>query len=294
MISIFHKRTQLSVLKTGKKYTLYEIPCSTNLLMVDGDGITKGDGAEEIEIPGIGIWRTLMSSVTFHYLESKGVRTHLPKTAQDLSIFEGINGNAVVISECTPILMEVVVRLQIVEGSSCIKRNQTLVPGQRLQELIVEFYYKSDKEKDPFLVVVDIENGPRFELHDAKKKLGTGFIRVLSLKEIPCSREEMDYIREQALKISELLNNPILKKYGELVDFKLEFGRDICGKIVLIDAFTLDECRFVCYFATGEPMQDISKEVFRKAKKVTPELKKEILGNYKWFAEAVQEAFATA
>ena len=57
------------------------------------------------------------------------------------------------------------------------------------------------------------------------------------------TEEELANIREQALKINSLLQKLYLKANLVLVDFKIEFGKDKNGKIILADEISPDTCR---------------------------------------------------
>ena len=57
------------------------------------------------------------------------------------------------------------------------------------------------------------------------------------------TQEEIDYIRAQTLKINEIMKEFFLKMDLKLVDFKLEFGKDADGNIILADEISPDTCR---------------------------------------------------
>ena len=73
-------------------------------------------------------------------------------------------------------------------------------------------------------------------------------------------RKELDLLREYGLKINDFL----VKFFGEagmtLVDFKVEFGKDANGKIILADEITPDSCR-LWDKKTGKKMD---KDIFRQ------------------------------
>ncbi|HPI97168.1 MAG TPA: phosphoribosylaminoimidazolesuccinocarboxamide synthase, partial [Synergistales bacterium] len=74
------------------------------------------------------------------------------------------------------------------------------------------------------------------------------------------SKEELEKIREITLRV-----NQLLKKYFEkldviLVDFKLEFGKDCEGNLLLSDEISPDTCRFWDR-SSGEKLD---KDRFRK------------------------------
>ena len=51
------------------------------------------------------------------------------------------------------------------------------------------------------------------------------------------------YSRELTLKINEIMKEFFLKLNLKLVDFKLEFGKDTDGNIILADEISPDTCR---------------------------------------------------
>ena len=73
------------------------------------------------------------------------------------------------------------------------------------------------------------------------------------------TREELDYIYEQASKINKILTEFFLKQGIKLVDFKLEFGK-LNGEILLADEVSPDTCR-LWDIKTGEKLD---KDRFRR------------------------------
>ena len=58
------------------------------------------------------------------------------------------------------------------------------------------------------------------------------------------TRDELEILKTQARKINEILKAFFDKRELKLVDFKLEFGRDNEGNIILADEISPDSCRF--------------------------------------------------
>ena len=56
--------------------------------------------------------------------------------------------------------------------------------------------------------------------------------------------EQIAYIKEETRRINELLKDWFAQIGLRLIDFKLEFGFDKDGKIILADEFSPDNCRF--------------------------------------------------
>src|SRR5699024_1438530 len=101
---------------------------------------------------------------------------------------------------------------------------------------LVELYYKNDDLADPLI-------------NDQHALLLTGI-----------RKEEIEFIKNEALKINQLLI-PYFEQIGiQLVDFKLEFGRDQLGNIILADEISPDTCRFWDL----ETDRRLDKDVFRQ------------------------------
>ena len=57
------------------------------------------------------------------------------------------------------------------------------------------------------------------------------------------TREELAFLKEETLKINEIMKKFFLSMNFKLVDFKLEFGKDVDGNIILADEISPDTCR---------------------------------------------------
>ena len=112
--------------------------------------------------------------------------------------------------------LEVIVR-NITAGSFC--KRYGVEEGIVLDTPIFEMSYKNDEFGDPLLN----------DDHAVALKLAT--------------REEIDFLRSQTLKINEIMKKFFLKMDLKLVDFKLEFGKDVNGKVILADEISPDTCR---------------------------------------------------
>lgn len=115
------------------------------------------------------------------------------------------------------LLLEVIVR-NIVVGFIC--KRVGFEEGVVFDELIFEISYKNDVYGDLML--------------------NDDYVVVMKL----VIREELKFLREEILKINELLKVFFLKLNLKLVDFKIEFGKDFEGNIILVDEVLLDICRF--------------------------------------------------
>ena len=71
--------------------------------------------------------------------------------------------------------------------------------------------------------------------------------------------QQISYLKEETRRINELLKVWFAEIGLKLIDFKLEFGFDKDGKIILADEFSPDNCRL--WDADGNHMD---KDVFRR------------------------------
>ncbi len=172
---------------------------------LDQVAANKGKRIEERE--GKGKLTNGISSILFQYLEDHGIKTHF---------VEKLSDDEMLVKKIEMIPMEIVLRNYT---AGWLVYRFKMEKGQKIEPAIIEFYYKDDNINDPFL--------------------NTDHARYLGI----ASREELVKIRE----ITHLVNG-LLTEYFEvakttLVDFKLEFGRDEAGDLVIGDEISPDVCR---------------------------------------------------
>ncbi|MDY0194999.1 MAG: phosphoribosylaminoimidazolesuccinocarboxamide synthase [Sulfurovaceae bacterium] len=189
------------------------------------DELTAFNGEKKAVEEGKGALNNKISTQLFSYLDSKGIATHFVKMIDD---------NNMLHKKAEVIKIEVIVR-NIATGS--LSRNLGIEDGTVLPFTLVEFDYKNDALGDP--------------------KLNDQHCLILNLVR---DESELDYIRYIARKINVLLKEFYAKLNLTLVDFKLEFGRDINDNIILIDELSPDNFR-LWDSTTGEKMD---KDRFRQ------------------------------
>ncbi|WP_297487554.1 phosphoribosylaminoimidazolesuccinocarboxamide synthase, partial [Thermococcus sp.] len=162
------------------------------------DDATAFDGGKKAKFKGKGWLNAQISAHIFRVLEEKGVKTHFIGVAGD---------NRLIVERLDMYPLEVVVR-NIVAGS--LKKRLPLDEGTELREPIVELYYKDDSLHDPMI--------NRYHA------------RVLGISEV-----ELKEIERIALKVNDILRKYFAERGIILVDFKLEFGKNGRGEIVLGD-----------------------------------------------------------
>ncbi|WP_105128654.1 phosphoribosylaminoimidazolesuccinocarboxamide synthase [Streptococcus suis] len=211
------------LLYSGKAKDIYATVDSEQIVAVYKDQATAFNGGKKEQISGKGRLNNLISSLIFEKLNVAGVRTHFIKRLSDT---EQLNKKVEIIP------LEVVLR-NVTAGS--FSKRFGVEEGIDLSTPIVEFYYKKDELDDPFI--------------------NDEHIAFLNL----ASSEEIAYIKEETRRINGFLKDLFAQIGLTLVDFKLEFGIDSSGQILLADEFSPDNCRL--WDADGN---HLDKDVFRR------------------------------
>jgi len=233
-----------TLLYEGKAKKIWNTEDETLLISEFKDDLTAFNGEKKSSEEGKGALNNKISTELFNLLNRKGVTTHFEKMLDD---------NHMLHKKAEVILIEVIVR-NIATGS--LSRNLGIEDGKKLPFTLVEFDYKNDELGDP--------------------KLNDQHCLLLDLVK---NSDELDYIRFMARRINTILQDFFSDKGLIVVDFKLEFGRDMDGNIILIDELSPDNFRF-WDSETGESMD---KDRFRKGlgglKVAYEEVLNRILGN---------------
>lgn len=209
---------------TGKAKDIYTTSDDEDVIIsVYKDQATMLNGARKETIKGKGVLNNQISSLIFTKLNEAGIATHFVK---QLSENEQLNKKVDIIP------LEVVLR-NVTAGS--FSKRFGVEEGIQLETPIVEFYYKNDDLDDPFI--------------------NDEHVKFLGI----ASDESIAYIKAETRRINELLKDWFNQIGLQLIDFKLEFGKDKDGHIILADEFSPDNCRL--WDAEGHHMD---KDVFRR------------------------------
>ncbi|MDW8751495.1 phosphoribosylaminoimidazolesuccinocarboxamide synthase [Streptococcus suis] len=211
------------LLYSGKAKDIYATADSDQIVAVYKDQATAFNGDKKEQIVGKGRLNNLISSLIFEKLNEAGVKTHFIKRLSDT---DQLNRKVDIIP------LEVVLR-NVTAGS--FSKRFGVAEGIALSTPIVEFYYKKDELDDPFI--------------------NDEHIAFLEL----ASQDQIAYIKEETRRINGFLKDLFAQIGLTLVDFKLEFGVDSSGQIVLADEFSPDNCRL--WDADGN---HLDKDVFRR------------------------------
>ena len=208
---------------SGKAKDLFKTEDDNVILAQYKDQATMLNGARKEEIAGKGKLNNQISSFIFEQLNAAGIVTHF---IEQVSETEQLNHKVEIIP------LEVVLR-NYTAGS--FSKRFGVEEGKKLRQPIVEFYYKNDDLDDPFIN----------DEHVAFLEIATA--------------EEVAFLKAETRRINEVLTD-LFEKIGlTLIDYKLEFGRDKDGRIILADEVSPDTCRL--WDADGNHMD---KDVFRR------------------------------
>jgi phosphoribosylaminoimidazole-succinocarboxamide synthase len=197
------------LLYEGKAKKLYLTDDENLVISEFKDDLTAFNGEKKSSEAGKGALNNKISTELFKLLEANGIPTHFVKMLDD---------NHMLHKKVDVILIEVIVR-NIATGS--LSRNLGIEDGMVLPFTLVEFDFKNDALGDP--------------------KLNDQHALILGLVDY---QDELDKLRRMARQVNDILKPYFAGKGLKLVDFKLEFGKDSSGNIILIDEISPDNCRF--------------------------------------------------
>ena len=197
------------LLYEGKAKKLYSCDDEDLLIAEFKDDLTAFNAQKKGQESGKGELNCLISTELFKLLEENGIKTHLIKK---------LDNTHQLVKKVEIIPIEVVVR-NIATGS--LSKRLGIEDGKVLDFTLVEFYLKDDSLNDP--IICD-DHALLLGLVDSKDKL--------------------NFLKESAKKINRVLKEFFLKRDLNLVDFKVEFGIDKDGNILLSDEISPDSCRF--------------------------------------------------
>ena len=203
----------------GKVKTVFPTDKPDEVLIQYEDRVTAGNGKKELWVEDKGETCCLISQHIFKKMEEAGIDTH----------YLGMPTHKAMLCKKVDIIpLEVIVR-NLAAGS--IVRQTTIPEGKLFYTPLVEFHLKDDSKDDPLLTF------DRMKLmgYDAEEFIGT------------------------ALQINRQLIKLFFDIGFDLVDFKIEFGDDSEGNLILADEISPDSCRL---WKTGTK-ENFDKDLFR-------------------------------
>lgn len=247
--------TRGTQLAEGKTKIVYADAADPALaVIVHKNDITAGDGVRRNELPGKGALSGRTTANVFRLLRSAGILTHFVSAPAN---------DEMVVRRCTMIPLEVVMR-RIATGSY-LKRND--VPeGTRFDPTVVELFFKDDANHDP---LVD---------------------RAWIAANTVATEAEVDEMTAVGREVFAALEAAWAAQDVQLVDLKIEFGRDADSNLVVADVIDNDSWRI---WPGGRKEDMLDKQVYRDTTEVTDEALRGVLAKYKQVA-ALTDAFAAS
>ena len=218
---------KLKLIYEGKAKKIFSHEDSEKVIIEFKDDATAFNALKKAKFKGKGELNCLITSKIFKYLLKNEIPNH----------FIGLrNNNSMIAQKIRIIPLEIVLRNKAY-GSIC--KQTTLTPGTLLEEPLIDIYFKNDELNDPLLT---------------KNR-----IRLLKI----ISNEDLEFIEKITLSINKILKNFFRNINLELVDFKLEFGKNKSGEIILADEFSPDNCRLWDLNPVDVKMRSLDKDRFR-------------------------------
>lgn len=208
----------------GKAKKVYKTENPNEVIIYYKDDATAFNNIKKGTIKNKGLLNKQITTIIYDKLKEEGIETHL---------IENIGERAQLCKKVEIIPLEVIVR-NTLAGSTA--KLLGIEEGLKLETPIFEICYKKDELKDPLIN----------DYHAVALGIAT--------------KDELEELYNQTAKINEVLKNLFDSVGITLVDFKIEFGKDKDGKIILADEISPDCCR-LWDKETGEKLD---KDRFRR------------------------------
>lgn len=226
----------MKLIYKGKTKDVFELE-NGNVLLKFKDDVTGKDGVFDpgenqigLTIEGIGNVNQRVSSYFFDELAKKGIKTHFVRSDID-------NGEMEVL-KCSPFGKGIEVIFRNYAVGSFIRRYGLYAEDMLPLDNYVEITLKDDERKDPLIT------------EDALVQL-----KILT-------NEEYQSLKEQTIKISNIITDLLKDKGLDMIDIKLEYGRTAEGEVVLIDEISSGNMRV---YKDGKKMdpEDLSQFILQ-------------------------------
>ena len=199
---------KLEIMYEGKAKQVYATDDPDRVIIHYKDDATAFNGLKKDSIRNKGVLNNKITTILFAELNRRGIATHWIET---------LNDRDQLCKKVRIVPLEVIVR-NVVAGSMAKKFG--IDEGTELKTPVYEICYKNDELGDPMI--------------NDTHAVGLGL----------ATREELDQIYAITAQVNEALKE-ILDQIGiRLIDFKLEFGKDSTGRVLLADEISPDTCRF--------------------------------------------------
>lgn len=215
---------KLEMMYEGKAKQVFKTDRDDEVIVRYKDDATAFNGAKKGTITDKGVLNNKITTFFFDLLAKNGVPTHF---------IERLDDREQRVKKLSIIPLEVIIRNRCA-GSMAKRYGRE--EGEELAFPTIEFCLKDDDLDDPLI--------------------NTYHIRALNI----ASQEDLDTITKLAFKVNDVLKQFLAEKEVILVDFKLEFGKDTKGNILLGDEISPDTCRFW----DANTLEKLDKDRFRR------------------------------
>ena len=215
---------KLEMMYEGKAKQVFKTDRDDEVIVRYKDDATAFNGAKKGTITDKGVLNNKITTFFFDLLAKNGVPTHF---------IERLDDREQRVKKLSIVPLEVIIRNRCA-GSMAKRYGRE--EGEELAFPTIEFCLKDDDLDDPLI--------------------NTYHIRALNI----ASQEDLDTITKLAFKVNDVLKKFLAEKEVILVDFKLEFGKDTKGNILLGDEISPDTCRFW----DANTLENLDKDRFRR------------------------------
>ena len=208
----------------GKAKSLYTTSSDDKLIMHFSDDTSAFDGKKKEALLGKGAVNNQFNAFIMDHLQNNGIETHH---------IEVLNNNDSLVWNLNMFPIECVIRNRA-SGSIC--RRLGTEDGLILESPLFEFFLKDDDLGDPLI--------------NDEHIISFGW----------ATKNQIDEMKKLTYKVNSVLKELFINSGLILVDFKVEFGVNGNGTILLADEFTPDGCRLW----DSETLKKMDKDRFRQ------------------------------
>ena len=215
---------KIKELTKGKAKSLFTTSDDNRLIMHFSDDTSAFDGKKKEALLGKGAVNNQFNAFIMDHLQNNGVETHH---------IEVLNNNDSLVWNLNMFPIECVIRNRA-SGSIC--RRLGTEDGLILESPLFEFFLKDDELGDPLI--------------NDEHIISFGW----------ATKDQIDEMKTLTYKVKTILKELFINSGLILVDFKVEFGVNSNGTILLADEFTPDGCRLW----DSETLKKMDKDRFRQ------------------------------
>lgn len=218
------KATKQDFLYEGKSKQVYSTEDPNRVIVHYKDDATAFNAQKRGTVVDKGEMNNRISTLIFKYLAASGIPTHYIETLDE---------REQLVKKVNIVPLEMIVR-NYIAGS--MAQRLGLEEGLKSPVTIFDICYKKDELSDPLI-----------NDHHAV---------VLGI----ATYDELKFMYQMSDRINRLLTELFLKANLILVDFKIEFGKDADGNIILADEVSPDTCRLW----DKDTLKKLDKDRFRR------------------------------